>query len=176
MVGIQARDRHALEAMYLSYHSPLTQFLSRFIASPSSVDDVINETFVVVWNSAKSFRRESSIARWVFRIAYETALRSTKHRDTSSSLRRVVDPDEGTAGAACALESDNWLRQGLSRLSMEQCATLTLAYQMGFAIDEVADITQSSLGTANARMHQASDELRGSLQRRTSRRQRSTHG
>jgi RNA polymerase sigma-70 factor, ECF subfamily len=149
IVGIQARDKRALEAMYLGYYSHLTQFLSRFISSRNIIDDIIRDTFVVVWKCAKDFDRESSIVTWVFSIAYQTALRS---------IRRC------TAGAPYAIESDNSLSRCLTRLSVEQCATLTLAYQMGFAIDVVAEITQSSLNTVNTRIRQASNELRGSLE------------
>jgi len=152
IVSIQARDRRALEAMYLRYHSHLAQFLSRLISSRNIVDDIINDTFVAVWKCAKEFDRESSIDTWVFRIAYETALRSMSRRSTPP-------------GASHPIESDNWLRQGLARLSPAQCATLTLAYQMGFSIEAVAKITQSSLGIVNARMRKASHELHGSLER-----------
>jgi len=156
IVSIQARDRRALEAMYLGYHSHLTQFLSRLISSRDIVDDIINDTFVAVWKCAREFDRESSIDTWVFRIAYETALRSMR--------RRSIPPQ--------AIGSDNWLRQGLARLSVAHCATLTLAYQMGFSIEAVAEITQSSLGIVNARMCRASNELYGSLEHCTSRWQR----
>lgn len=159
IVSIQARDRRALEAMYLGYHSHLTQFLSRLTSSQNIVDDIINDTFVVVWKCAKDFGRESSIDTWVFRIAYETALRSMRRRSTPSR-------------APHAIESDNWLRQGLARLSVAHRATLTLAYQMGFSIEAVAEITQSSLGIVNERMRRASNELHGSLEHTTSRWQR----
>jgi RNA polymerase sigma-70 factor (ECF subfamily) len=154
LVGIQARDRHALEAMYLGYHSHLTQFLSRVISAPNIIDDIIDETFFSVWKCAKDFDSESSIATWVFRIAYETALRS---------MCRCA------AAAPPAIELDNWLKRGLARLSVEQCATLTLAYQMGFSIEAVAEITRSSLGAVTARLRQAGDELRRSLPQCTSR-------
>jgi RNA polymerase sigma-70 factor (ECF subfamily) len=156
IVNIQARDRRALEAMYLGYHSHLTQFLSRLISSRNIVDDIINDTFVAVWKCAKEFDREPSIDTWVFRIAYETALRSMRRRSTPS-------------GAPHAIGSDNRLRQALARLSVAHCATLTLAYQMGFSIEAVAEITQSSLAIVNARMRRASNELHGSLEHCTSR-------
>lgn len=42
-------DRRALEELYLSYHRGLTRFLSRLAPRSENIDEIICDTFMVVW-------------------------------------------------------------------------------------------------------------------------------
>jgi RNA polymerase sigma-70 factor (ECF subfamily) len=137
MSGVQAHDRRALEKLYVTYYGPLGRFLSRIGAQASAVDGIINDTFMTIWTCAKEFRRESRVAAWIFGIAYRTALR---RRDTDfKSENPYIDR----------------LEHGLNRLPLEERVTLALAYQMGFSIDEIAEITEVAPATVKIRMFQA---------------------
>jgi RNA polymerase sigma-70 factor (ECF subfamily) len=56
--AIQARDRSALEKLYLGYRKRLGLFLRRFIYCRDTVEEVINDSFMVVWTRACEFRAE----------------------------------------------------------------------------------------------------------------------
>ena len=155
MSGIQAHDRRALEKLYVTYYGPLGRFLSRIGAQASTVDEIINDTFMTIWTCAKEFRRESRVAAWIFGIAYRTALQSVGLHGVRGFLpfaeifrRRDTD-----------FKSENpyidRLEHRLNRLPLEERATLALAYQMGFSIDEIAEITQVAPATVKVRMLQA---------------------
>src|ERR1700679_2279402 len=47
--AIAAGDRRALEKLYLSYQRALGRFLSRFTQSRENIEEIINDTFMVVW-------------------------------------------------------------------------------------------------------------------------------
>jgi RNA polymerase sigma-70 factor (ECF subfamily) len=57
-------------------------------------------------------------------------------------------------------ELRDWIAHGLSRLPIEQRLTLELAYNMGHSIEEIAQITESPVGTVKARMFHAREKLR----------------
>ncbi len=76
LAAIAAGDRRALEELYLSYHRRLARFLSRFTPRYENVEEIINDTFMVVWQSAKDFRNASQVSTWIIGIAYRTRVES----------------------------------------------------------------------------------------------------
>src|SRR5580698_5552307 len=81
LVAISAGSRQALEELYLGYHRRLARFLSRFTPRYENVEEIINDTFMVVWQGAKDFRCASQVSTWIIGIAYRTALKSRRrHR------------------------------------------------------------------------------------------------
>jgi len=80
LTAIARGDRQALEELYLSYHRRLARFLSRFTPHYENVEEIINDTFMVVWQSAADFRRASQVSTWIFGIAYRTALKSVRRQ------------------------------------------------------------------------------------------------
>jgi len=55
LIAVASGNRRALEALYLAYHRRLARFLSRFTPAYENVEEIINDTFMVVWRSAKTF-------------------------------------------------------------------------------------------------------------------------
>src|SRR5271163_4083537 len=99
LIAIAAGDRRALEELYLAYHRRLARFLSRFTPRYENVEEIINDTFLAVWQSAKHFRHASQVSTWIIGIAYRTALKSLrrqKHHTAAASLddypEQTVDP------------------------------------------------------------------------------------
>lgn len=153
-------DRRALEALYLGYHRRLARFLSRITPRYENVEEIINDTFMIVWQHAKEFRGASRVSTWIIGIAYRVALKS---------LRRNYGPPRAQAGDHLPEQSvepmeqaelRDWIACGLSRLPYEQRLTMELAYNLGHSIEEIAEITDCPIGTVKARMFHAREKLR----------------
>src|ERR1700688_2874112 len=136
LVAVAAGNRQALEELYLSYHRRLARFLSRFTPRYENVEEIINDTFMVVWQSAKDFRYASQVSTWIIGIAYRTALKSLRRQKNHTAAR------------------------SLDELPVEQRLTLELAYHMGHSLEEIAAITECPVGTVKARMFHAREKLR----------------
>src|ERR1700735_3196088 len=147
LVAVAAGDRQALEELYLSYHRRLARFLSRFTPRYENVEEIINDTFMVVWQNAKDFRNASQVSTWIIGIAYRTALKSFRRQKHHNGSRSLDDYPEQTVDPTFEAEVHDWLKHGLSRLPIEQRLTLELAYHMGHSLEEIALITESHLGT-----------------------------
>src|ERR1700723_4237716 len=89
LVAVAAGDRRALEELYLGYHRRLARFLSRFTPRYENVEEIINDTFLVVWQKAKDFRRASLVSTWIFGIAYRTALKSLRRQKNHLAARSL---------------------------------------------------------------------------------------
>ena len=152
-------DRRALEELYLNYHRRLTKFLSRVAPRSENIDEIINDTFMVVWQHAGEFRHSSRVSTWIFGIAYRVALKSLRQykrwraASVDGQSGRVTDPTQET-------EERDWLTQGLGRLSQEQRLGLMLTYHWGHSLREVAAMTDNPVSTVKARLFHARKKLR----------------
>src|SRR5580692_11849938 len=160
LVAISTGSRQALEELYLGYHRRLARFLSRFTPRYENVEEIINDTFMVVWQSAKDFRYASQVSTWIIGIAYRTALKSFRRQKNHSAARNLDDCPEQTVDPTSDTEVQDWLKHGLDQLPVEQRLTLELAYHMGHSLEEIAAITECPVGTVKARMFHAREKLR----------------
>lgn len=165
LVAVAAGSRQALEELYLGYHRRLARFLSRFTSRYENVEEIINDTFLVVWQSAKDFRYASQVSTWIIGIAYRTALKSLRRQKNHTAARSLEDYPEQTVDPTSEAEVQDWLKQGLSQLPVEQRLTLELAYHLGHSLEEIAAITDCPVGTVKARMFHAREKLRQYLPR-----------
>jgi RNA polymerase sigma-70 factor, ECF subfamily len=160
LLAISAGSRQALEELYLGYHRRLARFLSRFTPRYENVEEIINDTFMVVWQNAKDFRYASQVSTWIIGIAYRTALKSLRRQKNHMAARNLDDYPEQTVDPTLETEVQDWLRRGLNQLPIEQRLTLELAYNMGHSLEEIAAITECPVGTVKARMFHAREKLR----------------
>src|SRR6202451_3999107 len=163
LLAVEAGSRQALEELYLSYHRRLARFLSRFTPRYENVEEIINDTFMVVWQSAKDFRYASQVSTWIIGIAYRTALKSFRRQKNHSAARSLDDLPEQTIDPTSDTEVQDWLKHGLTQLPMEQRLARELAYHMGQSLEEIAAITECPVGTVKARMFHAREKLRAYL-------------
>ena len=146
-------DRAALKQLYFDYHERLVKFLFRAVHRHEDLEQVVNDTFLIVWQQAGEFRGASRVSTWIFGIAYRCALKTIR----LSSVRArgaVLSPREGEAKDAHLLEL------GIASLSPEQRLVIALAYCGGYSCEEIAAIVACSVSTVKWRMWQARRKLR----------------
>jgi RNA polymerase sigma-70 factor (ECF subfamily) len=160
LAAVAAGNRRALEELYLGYHRRLARFLSRFTPRYENVEEIINDTFLAVWQSAKDFRHASQVSTWIIGIAYRTALKSLRRQKHHTAAASLDDYPEQTVDPTFDAEVQDWLKHGLNQLPVEQRLTLELAYHMGHSLEEIAAITECPVGTVKARMFHAREKLR----------------
>ena len=160
LAAVAGGDRRALEELYLAYHRRLARFLTRFTPAYENAEEIINDTFMVVWQSAKDFRNASQVSTWIIGIAYRTALKLLRRQKNHAGVANLDDYPEQTFDPTSDAELHDWLKHGLNRLPTEQRLTLELAYHMGHSLEEIAAITECPVGTVKARMFHAREKLR----------------
>jgi RNA polymerase sigma-70 factor, ECF subfamily len=160
LIAIAAGSRSALEELYLGYQRRLARFLSRFTQRRENIEEIINDTFMVVWRNANNFRSASQVSSWIFGIAYRTALKSIRRQKSHSAARSFDECREQTVDPVLETELQDWVMHGLNRLPDEQRLAMELAYHMGHSLMEIAEITGAPIGTVKARMFHARQKLR----------------
>ena len=160
LIAIAAGNCRALKELYLGYQGRLARFLARFAQRHENIEEIINDTFMVVWHNASDFRFASQVSSWIFGIAYRTALKSIRREQNHSAARSLEDCPEKTVDPMLEAEIQDWVTHGLNRLPHEQRLALELACHMGHSSMEIAKITGAPIGTVKARMFHGRQKLR----------------
>ncbi|MEO6185498.1 MAG: sigma-70 family RNA polymerase sigma factor [Steroidobacteraceae bacterium] len=161
---VAQQDKRALEELYSAYHRRLSRFLLRLAPRHDFAEEVINDTFWVVWCKATDFRGASRVSTWILGIAYRHALHALRQERRAGGPAQAVHEDEaGIVDPGEDGDTQDWIAQGLSLLPDEQRLTLELAYFLGYSCEEIATITECPVGTVKARMFHAREKLRLTL-------------
>src|SRR5277367_4022705 len=109
LAAVGSGDRKALEELYLGYHRRLARFLSRFTPRYENVEEIVNDTFMVVWQSAGDFRHASLVSTWIMGIAYRTALKSLRRQKNHAAARSLDESPELSVDPTLDAEMQDWL-------------------------------------------------------------------
>jgi len=162
LARIVARDAQAMHELYHLYHRRLARFLMRMTSRYDLAEEVINDTFWVVWQHAADFRGASQLSTWIFGIAYRRALKTLKRvrpevpAEEGEGLEQVEEP-------WLQAELREWLGVALGKLPHEQRMVLELAYHVGHSCEEIAVIMECPVNTVKTRMFHARRKLKGLL-------------
>ena len=160
---VAARDRSAFDALYRGYHPRLKRFVERVTRRPQLVDEIVNDTMLVVWRRASSYNLRSALSTWIFGIALRCALKALKTLDAPIDFDPDGCPEPSSAGPEGMLQQQEtrvWIERALGGLSSDHRAVLELCYFEGRSCAEIAGIMQCPVNTVKTRMYHARRQLR----------------
>lgn len=161
LARIGRRDEAALKMLYDLYYARLARFLLRITRDASIVVEIINDVFLVIWNTASEFRGDSSVSTWIFSIAYRKGARTLRRRRPTEVLR---DADLTQSDHADSEGVRRDLDRALERVSPEQRAVIELTYYFGYSYSEIGQILGCPENTVKTRMFHARRTLRSVLE------------
>ncbi len=162
-------DRKAFESLYLIYHRRLSRLLSRFFDTYGIVEEIINDTMMVVWNKSHTFEQRSKVSTWIMGIAYRRMRKSFNRFDRirqheQDYIEQHIDQQvEQDSHEPSDREQRDWLSKAMKTLKPELQVVMEFAYYSGYSCEEIATITESPVGTVKTRMHAARKQLRSRL-------------
>jgi RNA polymerase sigma factor (sigma-70 family) len=162
---VAAEERDAFEALYRLYNPRLQRFLRSVTKQPALVEEILDDTMMVVWRKAYTFNHSSKVSTWIFAIAYRQCLKALKRLDhlQDESYERADVSAPGPDDALQLLELHKHLDDALGMLSPEQRAVMELTYYFGYACREIAQIMGCPVDTVKTRMFYARRKLKASL-------------
>jgi RNA polymerase sigma-70 factor (ECF subfamily) len=163
---VKAHDMDAFERLYRLYQPRLARFLINLLKRPQLVEEVLDDTMMVVWQTAASFRGTSKLSTWMFAIAYRKALKARARWpdpvEDSVQDNRVSNDPLPDADLDRSRMNDA-LRGAMSKLSDEQRAVVDLTYFHGLGYREIAEILSCPVDTVKTRMFHARRRLKQAL-------------
>ncbi len=163
MARIRARDLQAFEQLYRNYHPRLSRFLVNLIRRPPMVEEVLNDTMMVVWNRPDSYNGSSKLSTWIFAIAYRKAMKALRAQDDPMEDVQAESRPSGEAGPEQQLgerQVQEVLLDAIQELSPDHRAVVDLTYFHEIGYREIADIMNCPVDTVKTRMYHARRHLK----------------
>lgn len=153
------------------YEGQIYNLTFRMLGNPQDAEDIAQEAFVLAWKAVPGFKG-GSFKAWLFRIASNACtdlLRSKKSRKADSL--DAIFPEYNPLPSSIESPEEHTLREEVARLigqqllslSEEQRLVVTLADLQGLSYEEIAQITNCSLGTVKSRINRGRANLRNLL-------------
>lgn len=178
LAGLQAGTEEAFEALVLRYQQPVYNLVYRLLNDPSEAADVVQEVFLKVFRAIGGFRQQSSLKTWIYRIAVNEANNHRRwfgrHRKKEVGLEveeegvrdyreTLADPGRSPYDSALSSEQRQLVEESLGRLKPVFQVAVTLRDVDDLSYEEIAEITQVSLGTVKSRILRGREALRKEL-------------
>jgi RNA polymerase sigma-70 factor (ECF subfamily) len=161
LAQIALGDRAAFDHLYRRYYDRLFRFVLRVTGRMNLVEDVINDTMIVIWKKAGDYRAAARPSTWIFGIAYRKGLKALSRElrapETVDELPEIEQPP------ADSLDREGLhaaIRQAVMQLPPEHRAVVDLTFFFNRSYDEVAQILDCPVGTVKSRMFHARAKLR----------------
>jgi RNA polymerase sigma-70 factor, ECF subfamily len=180
---LKAGSEEAYAWLIGEFHQPIYSLIYRIISDPSDAADTTQEVFLKVFRGMKHFHGSSSLKTWIYRIAlHEAANRRRwwfRHKAKETSIEPTgLETDEGStlaikdtladAGESpfdCVVHEEVrvHVEQELRRVPEPFRTTVILRDLEEMSYEEIAEITDVSLGTVKSRLTRGREALRQRL-------------
>ncbi len=159
--SVVLKEAGAFEMLYDRHASTVYNILFRIVRDKSLAEELLQETFWQIWQKAGQYNVKGSGSAWLHQIARNKALDLLRRQKVRLPiLADDIEAYEWALGThQTSLESEfeqEWNREiiqkALERIPAEQRLCLELVYFEGLSQQEVADKTQTSLGTIKTRI------------------------
>jgi RNA polymerase sigma-70 factor (ECF subfamily) len=170
---LMAGDAEALETFVARYINDVYKLLLRLTADKEEASDLTQETFLRAIRAIKSFRGDSDLKTWLFRIAINVSnsrFRWWQKRGASITfsfdseevdLRKIASSDtENPECIALKKERESILIKALMKVPKKFRDAMILRDIEGFSYEEIAEILQVNLGTVKSRIARGREEFR----------------
>jgi RNA polymerase sigma factor (sigma-70 family) len=163
--ALRNREKIAVEALYDMYSASLFGVISRIITDIPVAEDVLQETFVKIWNSFSGYSAEKGrLFTWMVNIARNLAIDKIRSKDFKNQAKNhelennvtFIDEQRNTVYKPELLG----IRELVSTLKPEQKSILDLVYFKGYTHVEAAEELGVPLGTIKTRLRMAILQLR----------------
>ena len=165
LADVAAGDRGALHELFLRHQPWLAARVRQRCSDPDVVAEVVNDTFLVVWQKPGRYSGDGEVAAWLWGIAIRTLLHRLRPRkpvvDRLKSIRQEHSPSAEDAVLLGVEHGDVGL--AMQRLSPELMVVVQATVLDGLSTREAAELLGIPAGTVKSRMSRARTELREAL-------------
>lgn len=160
-------DFEAFEALYRAHASRLFSLAVRMLGNQHDAEDMLQEIFLAAHRKLQSYRGDSRLSTWLFRLATNLCLdhlrsKAARMTQATSSLDddNAREPASPSPGPVVGTVQQIDLERAVARLPQGCRAAFLLHDVEGFEHREVASMLGISEGTSKSQVHKARIKLR----------------
>ena len=177
MAGLKAGVESDYELLIARFQQPVYNLALRLASDPADSSDIAQDVFLKVFRNIHTFRGQSSLRTWIYRIAVNEAHNRRrwtfrhKHnevgledeRDEMRRDREFANADPSPFDCAFNEEKHALIEQALTRINPSFREAVVLRDIEDLNYDEIAEILNISMGTVKSRIMRGREALRGEL-------------
>jgi RNA polymerase sigma-70 factor (ECF subfamily) len=179
IAAMRAGVEAAYEQLIVRYQQPVYNLVLRLVEDPADTADVVQEVFLKVFRYIGSFRGQSSLKTWIYRITVNEAHNYRRWFSRHRKLEVDIEPDEeiGRSGyhnslpdpakspyeIALGCETRSLIEEALGRLKPVFRQAVVLRDVEDLRYEEIAEVLNVSIGTVKSRILRGREALRKEL-------------
>lgn len=183
VADLKAGSEEAYAWLIGAFHQPIYSMVYRIVKDPADAADTTQEVFLKVFRGMKQFHGESSLKTWIYRIAIHEASNRRRwwfrHKAKESSIEpmenpaspehglalkdALVDQSESPFDSVAHEEIRARVEEELRHVPEPYRTSVVLRDLEEMSYEEIAEITQVSLGTVKSRLTRGRQALRDRL-------------
>ncbi len=182
MQQCQKGNQESLETLYQRYYRPILLFILRIVQNRDMAEDLVQETFIRVFNKRDTWQPNSKFSSWLYRIARNLCIDEKRrywnrlvHMDSQysnynseygqSSFLDSVEDGNGDARDNFAAKCDEeTIKSAINQLSPEQREVIILNKYQGMSYIEISEILGATPESIKQRAYRAHLKLRQILE------------
>ncbi len=169
----QAGDQDAFALLVQRHQRRVFNLVLRMLQQYEEANEVTQETFLAAWQGLSSFRGDARFSTWLFRIAYNCALKQLEQRRRDKALQTAiqgehaeqsVSGDEQISRQLEVRDRQSTVREHLLMLPTKYRIVLILRHLQEMTYEEMAEILTMPIGTIKTHLFRARNLLKERLQ------------
>lgn len=151
----QNGDSQALGHLIKRLRPKMEQVARSKILDREMANDALQEACITIFKAAKSFRGESKVFTWIYRLVVNACIDQLRKEKTRSSQNVEGDVLEFVPGGeedfSDAKTTEITIRRALASLSKDQQEAVSMVWIQGYTVEETSELLNIPLGTVKSR-------------------------
>ncbi len=163
-------DHQAFDLLFKKYARPLTNFIFNILHDRIRSEDIFQDTFIKVFKNSHKFDNRFKFSTWVYRIALNLSINELKKRKRDKdhkfddekngntildNLSDFITPEEIIERK----EKNEKVKAAVEKLPEKKRIAFVLKFYNQLSYEEIAEITECSIGTVKSRIHYSIEKL-----------------
>ncbi len=166
-------DQDAFAQLVQQHQRRVFNLVFRMLQEYEETNEVTQEAFLAAWQGLPSFRGDARFSTWLYRIAYNCALKQLEQRKRDWALQAAVESEQLVAQASqqnridAELEArtrSEMVHEQLSHLPAKYRIVLVLRHLQEMTYEEMAEILTMPIGTIKTHLFRARNLLKERLE------------
>jgi RNA polymerase sigma-70 factor, ECF subfamily len=164
----QAGDQDAFAALVQRHQRRVFNLVFRMLQNYDEANEVTQDAFFAAWQGLSSFRGDAQFSTWLYRVAYNCALKQLDQRRRDGVLQSAIqtdmsDTEEHIAACIETYDRQEIIRNQLLTLPTKYRIVLVLRHLQDMTYEEMAEILSVPIGTIKTHLFRARNLLKERL-------------
>lgn len=164
-------DMKAFEQLVFRYEKPIFGYILRFVSHKENAEDLVQETFIKIYRSLKTFDPEYKFKTWLFTVATNTVYDWLRKVKNNKEMFIIDDPDSDfetidDTWSYKLIEDKELIDNALKNIKPVYQSAIVLFYRDELTYEEIAEVLKVPINTVKTYIYRAKKALSEELKQK----------